>query len=514
MTSAHPAYTPTVLTDADLDFITVAREREIADMVGRLRQAATTGARPHTLVIGPRGAGKTHLLTVATRRAFADPEIAGRLVLARIPEDAHMVTSYEDLLREIVRELGGDIRQAAEARRLRHTGALERMVEDLVGDRVLVLSIENLDRVFDDLTRNGAAALRGFVETERNILLLASTPALSDAIRNRDEPFFGSFNQERLTDLTLAEGTELVRRRAVRGGDVELAEFVTSRTGQARLAAIAHLAGGSPRLWHILADAVDVTGLDAVIPTVEAMLEQLAPYYQARLSELAPTERHLVIELARGDGMRTVKDLADSVGIGERQAATAMKELTRGAWVTSTKLPGTDQRLTWYDLREGLLRHHVQYRENDGEPLRVLIEFLRLWFSQEERLDLLAGASKDGRGTDLLARSFLRDAPLRADFGWATGDVRDLLAEARRDMAFVREALGRVEPTQRQALLARALLELGADSDNRRWLLDIGGEPGMVMDLAHALDGDASARARLPAEIRAILDRRTLVVDR
>lgn len=428
----HPVFTPSALAPERLDDVTVGRVELLARLVQRLRDVAATGARPHTLVVGPRGSGKTHLLGVVLHRARLDPAVDHRLAVAWIPEDALSIGSYDDLLVELARAL--DSATGDRARALRHdrdARGLERLLLEVADGRVLVLVLENLDRIFAAIGPVGQAALRGFVETASSVVLLASTPLLFSGVSSRHRPWYGSFDAEHLGDLTLAEGTELLRRAAREAGDDVLASYVVSSPGQARLRAVEHLAGGSPRLWHILSGCMSVETLDELAPAVEAMLDELAPYYQQRLWELPASEQKLVVELGRQPGAQTVSALADAIGMDNRGAATALGRLAEAGWVRGTKRPGTDRRSTWYELREPLLRHHLQYRNARGEPLRLIVEMLQTWYSHDERSRLLARAEPGSSAERHLVHALVEGPPPRFDAAWADRDPDQLLAAAR-----------------------------------------------------------------------------------
>jgi hypothetical protein len=378
-----PVFTPTAVPADELAARTVGRDEVIGRLKERIGRAASSEGRPHTLVVGPRGSGKTHLLAVVLRQIECDGEVAGRVAVARLPEDSLSIASYEDLLFEVISALGGSDNAGA-LRAGRDGRGLERLLTRLLDGRMLLLVVENLDRVFANVGLDGQHRLRAFVETEGNTMLLATSPLLFEGVSARERPWYGSFIPEHLPDLTLDEGTELLHRVALLQGDPKLADFLVSDTGQARLRAVEHLAGGSARLWMVLAGCMTRDTLDELVPAVEALLDALAPYYQQRLWELPPNEQKLVIELCRGPGLRTVKDLASAAGLSEQVTATSLRRLGQARWVRGTKQSGTDQRTTWYEVREPLLRHHVQYRSATGEPLAFVVGFLRAWFSTDE----------------------------------------------------------------------------------------------------------------------------------
>jgi hypothetical protein len=241
---------------------------------------------------------------------------------------------------------------------------LERLILDVADGRMVLLMIENLDRVFDSIGESGQGSLRAWVETSASVALFATAPALFPGVASRTHPWYGSFIVEELTDLDIAEGAQIVARTSP---DAAMAAYLKSPEGMDRLAAIRDFAGGSPRLWQILAEATDVAALSALEPAKAILLDRLSPAYQQQLWLLPTGEQRLVVELARGSGPRTVTDLAAAVGVSNQSAAAALGRLTVTRWVVAAKSPTGDRRATWYDLTDPLVRHIVQYR--DGMPL-------------------------------------------------------------------------------------------------------------------------------------------------
>ena len=302
---------------------------------------------------------------------------------------------------------------------------------------MILLAIENLDRVFDALGQSGQGSLRAWVETSTAIMIFATVPALFAGVSSRSYPWYGSFMVETLPDLTVDEGAAMLIRSARAHGDEELSSFVDSPVGHERLEVIHRLTGGSPRLWNILSDCVDVDSLDALVPAVEALLDRLTPYYQQRLWQLPAGEQRLVVELARGWEPRTVSDLAAAVGVSNQSAATALGRLTSSRWVTSAKASNGDKRASWYDLTEPLLRYQLQYREEGGKPLRLIVEFLRGFYSRDRLSDKLAEAVPDSLRDhlQLALEGELSGLPQPRDIGRLIGTLQLWIGEGRRGIA-------------------------------------------------------------------------------
>lgn len=429
--TAHPTFTPSAIAPDELDAITVGREALFETLVHRIISAVRSGSRPHTLLIAPRGGGKTHTLHVAVHRSLADPEIAKQVLPVMIPEDALSIGSYLDLLVEIARAIDDEVGETARAlRRAKDAVGIEQAITDAAAGRMILLAIENLDRVFDSIGSTGQGSLRAWVETSTDVMIFATAPMLFSGVASRSYPWYGSFMVETLLELSVEEGAVMLRLAAQRRGDEDLASFVNSPEGLDRLQVVHRLAGGSPRLWHILSDCVDVKSLDALVPAVEALLDRLAPYYQQRLWQLPTGEQRLVVELARGWEPKTVSDLAAAVGVSNQSAATALRRLTTSRWVTSAKSPTGDKRASWYDLTEPLLRYHLHYREDRGKPLRLIVEFLRSFYSRERLLSELAEARPESPLERHLQRALQRQDEVWSP-GVFVGDIDDVLTHMR-----------------------------------------------------------------------------------
>ena len=373
VTTVPRPYTPSQENPADLYRRTVGRGTILETLVQRLRSAATTRSCPHTLLVGPRGSGKTHLLSVVRHLIGRDAEIRDHLAFAVISEDAVGITRYRDLVWEIGAALGLTLPRSMEV------VALESAVLESLEGRTLVLVVENLDRVFKSLGTPGQQDLRSWVETSGRIMLLAATPALFAGVKDRRQPWFAGMIMTPVDGLTSDQGRELLIHLAKERGDDELAAFLESDRGRGRVEAVARLTGGSPRIWMVLAECITIENLDALVPAVEQLVEGLVPYYQQLLWDLSDNHQAVVRQLAEGDdAAMTAAEISAATGLSQQTVSKALNLLQEGRWVRSQKVED-DRRKTWYSLREPMLRHHFQWRATSGEPLRLIVELLKAW---------------------------------------------------------------------------------------------------------------------------------------
>lgn len=419
-------YTPTQESADDLNRRTVGRDRQLSILGERLRMAATSKARAHTLLVGPRGSGKTHLLAVALNRAASDPVIGAGIKVARVPEDAVGIIGYVALLREAASRMGLDIGQQRDA------VALEQAILEAAGERTLVLVIENLDKVFAALGPDGQADLRSWVETSGQVLILAATPALFNGVRNRKMPWFGGFAEMPVEGLTDEDGRQLLTLLAQQDGQDDLAQALQSDWGAARVKAVSQLTAGSPRIWMVFFDCLTIEALDELIPAVEGLVEGLVPYYQDLLWSLPGNQQAIVKVLAEGAAAAfTVAEIAERTGISQQTAGKALTLLKANRWVSDKKIPSGDQRRTFYELREPMLRHHLQWRAREGEPLGLIVGLLRETYAAAQLRRQLSKVSAGSPSERYLAES-LRDKQLatRVDVGDGTpSTIRELARE-------------------------------------------------------------------------------------
>jgi tetratricopeptide (TPR) repeat protein len=78
-----------------------------------------------------------------------------------------------------------------------------------------------------------------------------------------------------------------------------------------------------------------------------------------------------------------VSEMAERLQIDQRSLGKTMSELVERGWAAPTESRVAellDKRRTYYELAEPLARLSFQIKESRGEPLRLVVEFLKYWF--------------------------------------------------------------------------------------------------------------------------------------
>jgi len=401
-------FTPSRTEPKLLEEIFVQRETLLADIVERVREGALTGDKHQTLLIGPRGIGKTHLIALLHHRVTKDPAIAEKVRIAWFLED-ETITSFVQLLKRIYELLAEEYpeefpKEWLEALLDRPPAkilkALEKALIDKFRGKTLLLFIENLDLIFDGLKDQGQKQWRSFLQTHPFTSVVATSQRLFNSVKSRDQPFFGFFATTHLKPLPTPDAVDLLCRIARHRGQGDLIAFLATPEGRSRVRALHHLAGGNHRIYIVLSGFITRESLDELSGPFEKMADELTPYYQERMRWLSAQQRQIVEYLCAQEGSCTPKEIARHLLAAENTISGQLKKLLEFGYV----LRNPRGREALYELAEPLMRLASEVKGKRRKPLRLLVTFLRIWYRPDVLPQLLAKA-----GTPSL-RAYLKAA--------------------------------------------------------------------------------------------------------
>ena len=368
-----------------LESLFVVRHHILDNLMSSVKELGATPSPHHTLLVGPRGPGKTHLISLVYHRSAHLVEQGRRehLRIAWLPEDPWTIVSYSRLLAAILERLSPDaelngVDEAELDARLRITSR---------EDGPILVLMENVDRILEALGDLGQQRFRNLLQTESGILIIGSTTVLDRTLSDHAYPFFGFFDTIRLKPFSPAQARDMLRALAKESGNEDLANALEGDGARARIHTIAHLAGGQPRLWALLGSALTVDELNDLTNLLLNRFDDLTPFFQEQLARLSPQQRLVVAELAAADRPLSVKELAGYIGADQRSAAKTVSDLTDRGWlepVSTIFADLLDRRRTYYELAEPLARLAFQIKESRGEPLPLIIDFLINWFDVDQ----------------------------------------------------------------------------------------------------------------------------------
>ena len=382
-------------------------KRALANVTDSLR----TGSRHHTLFVGPRGIGKTHLISLLYHRLAKTKEAKSKALIVWMREEEWGVTSFFELVMRILRTLDASYPQFKISERTQPLYDLkvddaakqaESLLLDVVAEKCLVILLENLDDLFDQIGDQGQKAWRAFIQNHSNMVLVCTTPSLFAGVSVHKSAFYGFFDIEPLAELEFEDVVSLLRKIAVERGDADLAAFIDTPEGRARIRAVHHLAEGNPRIYIIFAQFLSHEALDELVQAFMHTLDELTPYYQARMKELPGQQRKIAEYLVHYRGAATVKAIAKACFITQQVCSSQLKQLKDKRYVRSIE----KGRESYYELCEPLMRLCMEVKKQQGEPVSLFVEILRIWYTQAE----LQKKVSDKLITSLLELEYLQRA--------------------------------------------------------------------------------------------------------
>ena len=393
-------YTPSNTDPELLKRIFVQREKLLERIVDRLSRSMTTGDKHHILLIGPRGCGKTNLVSLAVWELQKNPQLADCMRIAWLGEDdsftglIHLAFGIaSQLAKEYPKEFPADFKTAV--RGLPNDDAALAVLQSTVGRlgaRNLLLVTENMDQTFHSLGDSGQKKWRAFLQETRKIATLATAQQLFSGVSDRKEAFFGFFDIQHLKPLSVDEAVELITRISVEHSNRELIRYLKSAEGQFRIRALHYLAGGNHRMYVLLSEFLTKESLDDLVAAFDGLANDMTPFFQERIRALPDQQRQLVQCLCDAQGALTVKEIASETFIDERVCSKQLGNLREKGYVRSEKR-GKE---SYYDISEPLMRLCLEVKNQHGRPLRLLARFLRAWFPVTELESKLNG-NNNGR---------------------------------------------------------------------------------------------------------------------
>lgn len=419
-------FTPSRTAPEDLEAIFVQRHGLLKDAVERVRESALTDHKHHLLFVGPRGCGKTHLITLIVSRISADAEAAAALRLAWLKED-QTCTSLLELLLQIHSAL--EQRHPAEYRAealaeayvLKPAAALEFVAERLLsglGSKTLVVVTENLDALFDSMGQAGQKQLRAFIQEHPQVAIVGTAQRLVEDLSDRASPFFGFFQTEHLKSLTVEQANELLQNIARHQGKAEVIAFLATSRGRSRVRALHHLSGGNHRIYVVLSQFITRETMDELVGPFLKMVDELTPYYQERVRWLPPMQRKIVEMLCTCEGTVPVKEIARRLFSTPQTISSQLQDLREIGYVESSQRG----RESLYEISDPLMRLCVEVKEHqNNQPLRLLVDFLRVWYDDRELKQRLGLVLPESAANPYRAHALernLQEGSLRAKLLW------------------------------------------------------------------------------------------------
>ncbi len=382
----------TFQTDEEVIRQFVVRKREFGIAMEVLRENIGAPSCQHVLLVGPRGRGKTMLLARAAAEIRTDDALARRLLPVRFMEESHEIFDAADFWLEALFYLAGEIANSHPdiARDLRTTHAdlasqwrgrefEERALVAVLetADRLekqLVLMVENLQDLCSDVDSHFGWKLRKVLQTEPQIVLLATATSRFEGLDDVEQPFFELF---RIVGLERLDTEECQCLWQMVSGDA-----VSTRT----IRPLQILTGGNPRLLVIVAEFARHRSLRQLMEELVTLIDDHTEYFRAHLQGFAKTERRVYLAVIDLWQPSSTSEIAARSRMEIRKVSTLLGRLVnRGAVIVEG-----NSRKRQYSAAERLYSIYYKLRRERDEAavVRDLIHFMAVFYTSDELAEM------------------------------------------------------------------------------------------------------------------------------
>ena len=406
-------YNPGFLSDDEIVASFCVRNAEFASLLESLH-ASDGNANAHSLVVGPRGSGKTHLLLRVAAEVRRDARLSGFYPIV-FAEESYEVATVGEFWLECLNHLAeqapeveradlrlsyNDLRTTADDRDL--AGRCLGTILDFADRHAkrLLLMVENLNMLFADVADPDAGwRLRHTLQTEPRIILLGSATSRFDEIDHPDHALYDLF---RVLTLQALETEEC---------DTLWSALSGQHKGSQQMRPLQILTGGNPRLIAVLAGFVKTYSFKDLMSNLFDLVDEHTEYFRSHIESLPPQERRVYLALARLWKPATAKEVASQARVNVNKCSAQLGRLVdRGAVLIQD---GARRRRTYY-IAERMYNIYYLLRRPGAEShvVDALVRFMALYYSPDELVHIGIGMAEgldrdDPRQLEIQSTAFL-----------------------------------------------------------------------------------------------------------
>lgn len=398
MKSTQQMFNPDEDDYSTLKEVVVEREDDMHSILGRLESSSVTGTSRSFVVLGPRGAGKTHFLLLLYYEIKHRDNLKNKYISLKFSEEEYSIDSLAFFFIRILEELKTECRSRKEQKRIAKfsekisnlrnkdlVNEVDSFLNELFQEKKIkiVLFADNLNDILKNISTDntGLKHLRSILQSKDYLLIIGSAPTFFRQIKDHNEPFYNFFEIIRLSPLT-ADGIEnLFKKLATMEKNQNIIDDMESL--KPRIKTIVHFSGGMPRLVRMLYYVIANSEITDVGDSLRKLLDELTPYYQARMKNLSPQQQKIIDTMASLEGPSTPTEIARA-GRMERPTVNAqIKKLVEGGFIHLIQ----QKKRKWrrYDITERMFRIWREMRRSKNRNrIKYLADFLKAYYTPDE----------------------------------------------------------------------------------------------------------------------------------
>ncbi|WP_395744638.1 hypothetical protein [Prosthecobacter sp.] len=330
------AYNPSQVPKPVLLAEFTARRGMMDDLLSIMRGNASGHPCQHSLLIGPRGYGKTTSLYALKYRLEDDPKLIKTWIPLLFDEENYHIADLAGFwleclrLAEIALEQKGSVTYAS-----LHTSR-DPKLEDQAREAFLallskarrraLLLVDNLNDVLAAVNDDEAQhRLRAFLLEESQVCLVGTATSFFEDVSLSDRPFYNLFRTFRLDSFTVEEMKAALR--AMAAAREETSKHIHWPTQEGYWVGLHILTGGNPRLVKIIYQLME-RGVTADFQAqLEGLLDAYTPYFKHRIEAMSPQQRRVFDAIALAWDSVQISDISPGLRMESNQISAQIKAL-------------------------------------------------------------------------------------------------------------------------------------------------------------------------------------------
>ena len=382
-------YNPGFLSKDELVDSFCVRTEEFETIVESLNENDGSSSS-HTIVVGPRGSGKTHLL-LRVAIELGRQEQCQRYFPIVFAEETYEVSTCGEFWLECLGRLAEQAPSGERSDLRLIYEELREVVDDDVletrclgflmdyadrHDTRLVLIVENLNMLLPDMSDpNDGWRLRKTFQIEPRITILGSATSRFNEIDDSDQPLYDIFRTITLRSLDTNECGVLWSTVSGQSSESEM------------MRPLQILTGGNPRMIAVVAGFRATNSFNELMNNLLELIDDHTEYFKSHLDALPAQERRVYLALARLWKPATTREISEQARVDTNKCSAFLKRLVERGVVA---IEGGSPRRRQYYLTERLYNIYYLLRRpsGEGQAVRALIQFMSNCYSPGQLLDL------------------------------------------------------------------------------------------------------------------------------
>ena len=356
--------------------------------------------KQHWMLVGARGMGKSHLLTLLHHKVCADKKLSKLWIPVLFPEEIRMAGDLAKFLERAISEVQRDLEKEkssvaedlkekiARIRTVRHDERVEYLFSLMTWiwretGRHILLIAENLQQLLGKkISLIDQKKLRAFLQSEDALLLIGSATTIFTALHDHSHPFYHFFHIRRLQELSFEDIKTLVGN-LLSGHDKRKRTRIMT-VNEARLRVIYSFTGGNPRMAVFLSDIIKTDINEEMIQIMDRILDELTPYFEEIINDTPEYLHDIINTLAAFEPAQSPKEIAHHLEMEQGTVRNYLKQAKESGYVRVAFSRGKSN---YYCLNEYLYRTWFQMRDSSHrEDMRWLMELMMFFYSREHIL--------------------------------------------------------------------------------------------------------------------------------